>query len=182
MEIRPARPEDAPAIAALYYASWRRTYGPLVSEAIWQDFTPHSTAAEWRNNLRTAKPGITVLVAEDCAGLAGFLYAFPDPDDPARDVLESLHVAADRQGAGIGRELMAAYACELARRNRPRVVLHVIEGNRRAIDIYTHLGGETGVRKIHRSYGFDIPMIPVAWNDFTRLCNGPRPARQRTER
>lgn len=46
-----------------------------------------------------------------------------------------------------------------------------IEGNQRAVDIYTHLGGTVGAREIHRSHGIDIPMIPVAWDDFTHLCS-----------
>ena len=60
--------------------------------------------------------------------------------DRPEPFLETLHVLADRRGAGIGRKLLRAVAVELAARGHRALTLGVVEGNVRARSFYERLG------------------------------------------
>ncbi len=95
--IRPARPEDADAIAALF----RRSYGTLT-------FLPTlHTPEEDRRHFADVMARAEVRVAEEDGRLLGFSAL-------AGDVLELLYVDPDAHGRGIGRALL-----EQAKRRRP---------------------------------------------------------------
>ena len=89
---RPAVPADEAAIAGLHTESWRDSYrgdlpddyldGPLAGEM----------RAKWRRRLTQPQPGWLVLTAAIDDAFAGFLAAFPDPDEPGRDLFDNLHV------------------------------------------------------------------------------------------
>jgi len=117
--VRPAGPDDAPALAAVQAAAWQQAYEGHLPAAdlvglVAAAGSPESAAA-WEAAVRAApSPRHRVLVALDHGEVAGFLALAPtaDPDlDPAADVeMQVLCVAPQRTGAGHGSRLVNAAA------------------------------------------------------------------------
>jgi ribosomal protein S18 acetylase RimI-like enzyme len=145
-----AREEDAVRIAHLHVASWRLTYTMELSATFLarQDVTAH--AEEWRRRLAQ---GVTVVLADEPQGLAGFVACGPAQgafSKPAEWEIYNLHVARGRQGHGVGSRLFRA-AAELGReRGAARLVLWVVQTNARARAFYEAKGmGLDGARQEH---------------------------------
>ena len=92
-----------------------------------------------------AEPQRVALAAESAnAGVIGFAIAVVIPPHAE---LESIAVAVEAQRRGVARELFAALACELKRRQITEVLLEVRPSNERATSVYRALGfEETGCR------------------------------------
>ena len=101
MEIRPAEPRDAAAIAAIYNAG-------IEGRAATFD-TEHKTAGHVEEWLADGRP---LLVAVEGDEVAGWARAAPySPKAYYDGVAEaSIYVAAERRGAGVGSALMTALA------------------------------------------------------------------------
>lgn len=131
MTIRPARPEEAPLLAALVeraYAPWvpvvGRRPGPMDD-----DYAARIAAGEaW--------------VLEEADALHGLLVLEPHP---GYLLLDNIAIDPARQGTGAGRLLLDHAEAEAARRGLPEVRLYTHELMARNIAVYAHRGyAETG--------------------------------------
>ncbi|TDQ51425.1 ribosomal protein S18-alanine N-acetyltransferase [Actinorugispora endophytica] len=127
--LRPMAAEDVPAVMALERELFP---GDAWSEGMLRD--------------ELAQPDRYYLVAETGApGVAGYagLRAVPPEGD-----VQTMAVAPDRWGRGIGRALLAGLLAEAGRRAVTDVFLEVRSDNPRAQDLYRRFGfEEIGVRR-----------------------------------
>ena len=132
MTVRPAAPEDAAAIAAIYNAG-------IAGGAATFETRPRS-ADEVAGWLEEDGP---VLVAEDGSSVLGWARVTPYSDRCVyKGVGEyGVYVATDAQGAGIGRQLLAALCDEAEARG-----LHKLVGRMFAVN--------TASRALARAAGF----------------------------
>jgi diamine N-acetyltransferase len=140
--IRPAAPDDVPALADLAKRTWSDAFGSSVS--------PEDEAAELET---TRSPAYfvhalerdTILVAESEGGLLGYVQ-FGDVDVPGVEArpgdqeLHRVYVETALQGQGLGRELMNAALEHPRLAEAVRIYLTVWEKNERAIRLYERLG------------------------------------------
>jgi phosphinothricin acetyltransferase len=174
MIVRPATDADAEALAAIYGDAVLHGFGTF------EEVAP--SPAEMAGRRRAvAERGLPYLVAEQDGRVLGFAYAAPfRPRAAYRYTLEdSVYVAPDAQGMGVGRAALAAViaACEAL---GVRQLMAVIgdSGNQGSIGLHRALGFEqTGVGK---SVGFkhgrwvDIVHMQKALNGGDgRLPDGP---------
>jgi L-amino acid N-acyltransferase len=138
MKIRPAEPADLPALAAIQNA----LIGSTTYEWTEEPYTVEDREA-WLEARR--RDGDAVLVAVDGEEVVGFA-GYSDFRDTQRwpgyrfTVEHSVHVAESRQGAGIGRALMAALT-DHAHRAGKRVMVAAIDGsNAGSIAFHARLG------------------------------------------
>lgn len=148
MIIRPAREHDAEALAAIYGHAVLHGFGTFEEEP------PSAADMEGRRRL-IANRGLPYLVAEDEGHVLGFAYAGPfRPRAAYRYTLEdSVYVAPDAVGQGVGRALLSAIiaACE-ALGVRQLIAVVGDSGNEASLALHRSLGFEqTG---IGRSVGF----------------------------
>ena len=148
MIVRPATPADAEALAAIYGDAVVHGFGTF-------EEVPPSPADMEARRRTVADQGLPYLVAEDAGRVLGFAYAAPfRPRAAYRYTLEdSVYVAPDAAGKGVGRAVLAALieACEAL---GVRQLMAVIgdSGNAASIGLHRALGFEqTGVG---RSVGF----------------------------
>ena len=145
MHIHRATPEDAPGIAAVSVAAWRRAYRGILSEDFLAGLQEESRAREWRASLLAGAPRVLVTRANGGAVSGYVAFDKSRDDDAPEDTGEifAIYVAPDFQRADLGRALLAAAMEELRAAGFRAVSLWVIEGNEPAIRFYEAAGFRT---------------------------------------
>ena len=156
MILRKARDSDLPSVARLHSDSWQRTYAGMLPDRFLTHDVPLRMAADWQPARLWRQH---VLVAET-GRLAGFAAA--DIGDGVLYV-DNLHVAADRKGQGIGRQLMAAMAQKALSRGCARLWLTVLQDNTAALAFYARLGGTVSPPFEDDVMGCPVRSVAVDW-------------------
>ena len=145
MRIRPAEVSDAQALAAIYGHHVIHGFGTF-------EETPPSAEEMAARRAAIVARGLPYLVAEIDGAVAGFAYAGPFRTRPAYrfTVEDSVYVAAEHQGRGIGKQLLLAViaACEALGLRQMVAMIGDSEN-----------GGSIGV---HRACGFErVGVLPA---------------------
>jgi ribosomal protein S18 acetylase RimI-like enzyme len=125
--LRPARPDDAPAIARIWYDGWGDGHLGNVPDALVALRTRESFGTRAVQRL-----GDTVVAVVD-GEVAGFVMV-------AGDEVEQVYVAAAHRGTGVARTLLAEAERIVANNDHPRAWLAVVAGNTRARRFYERHG------------------------------------------
>ncbi len=145
--IRPARPEDAAALAALGLAVGREEGAWLLTRNGWR------SAADERRYLRALRrfPDAAVFVADDGGDIVARLSLARDPHPASHHVADlGLMVAATHRRRGIGRALLEQAVGWAREAGVRKLELHVFPWNEPAIRLYETFGFEReGLRKSH---------------------------------
>ena len=152
LTIRPARPGDIPAIAAIYQEAVR------TGTASWELEPP--TEAEMLKRFETiTSGGYSYLVAEMGGSLAGYAYvnAYRPRLAYRYTVENSIYIDPARQGQGIGKRLLQALIDDCARRGFRQMVAVIGDSD------------NVGSRKLHTALGFTlIGVAPALGYKFDR--------------
>jgi GNAT superfamily N-acetyltransferase len=113
VSVRPARPDDAAAIAQIQLSVWRQEYAELLPEAALASLSSQQLADSWRQAAQSPpSPHHHLLVALDGDTIVGFAASAPAEDpylDPQVDAeLLALHISPDAIAHGHGSRLLAA--------------------------------------------------------------------------
>jgi len=161
--IRPARADDAEALAALQVRAWRSAYGSYV-DAAQIDAAAAGRADRWRTNVGNGDGrGRTHVSVGGDGAPTGFVSVGPSRDDDARPgdgELYALYVEPALLGGGLGSALLRFGEAELAR-DFAAATLWVFVRNERA-------------RRFYERHGWaldDAPFDPHrwAWSESVRL-------------
>jgi Sortase and related acyltransferases len=165
MIIRPAGPEDAEALAAIYGHHVREGFGTF-------EETPPNAAEMERRRAAIAGRGLPYLVAALGPRILGYAYAGPfRPRQAYRYTVEdSVYVSPDAIGRGVGRAVLAAVLdqCEAL---GVRQVVAVIgdSGNAASIGLHKTLGFEPA--GVGRGLGFKHGRwVDIVW--MQKALNG----------
>lgn len=188
---RTAGIDDAPAVARLHTDSWRRHYRGAYSDSyldgdvladrvsVWsQRLAALPAGAEATTTTRTTTRTSTTL-AEDDAGLAGFVHVILNDDPRWGSLIDNLHVRHDRKRTGLGTALVRRAAAAVAASEHartPLLYLWVMEQNLDAQRFYAALGG-TCVEKAPIDAPGGIPdrlagapnKLRIFWPDASKL-------------
>lgn len=139
--IRPAVPEDMAAVAEIY------AYYVTDTVITFEEAVP--PPAYWHRRLRDLTDrGLPFLVAEVAGAVAGYAYTAPWRPKPAyrHTVENSIYLAPDRTGHGIGRALLAELVDRCARTDVRQIVAVIADT----------ADGKTGEVSagLHRRHGF----------------------------
>ncbi|MGW6362270.1 GNAT family N-acetyltransferase [Streptomyces sp. NPDC055092] len=139
--LRVAGPDDAEKVAMLHADSWRRHYRGAYADSYLDGDILTDRLAVWSSRLAAPANGMTV-VAEDHAGLAGFVHVVFDDDDRWGSLIDNLHVSHDRQRTGVGRVLLARAGESIAGQATGKsMYLWVQEQNTSAQQFYRAMNG-----------------------------------------
>jgi GNAT superfamily N-acetyltransferase len=132
--IRPARPQDVPAIYALIreLADYERSLAEVVA-----------TEDQVRSSLFGPDPAVFAHVAEHEGSVVGFALWFLNYSTWLGThgiYLEDLYVTPARRGSGLGRALLAELAGICVERGYGRLQWWVLDWNSAAIGFYRSLG------------------------------------------
>jgi RimJ/RimL family protein N-acetyltransferase len=151
IQIRPARPDDAPALVELGASVGREPEAWLLNTDGWR------SVSEERRYLRALRrhPDAAVFVADDDGTIVGRLSVARDPHGASHHVADlGLMVAAGHRRRGIGRALLEQAEAWARASDVLKLELHVFPWNEPAIRLYENFGFEReGLRKEHYRRG-----------------------------
>jgi len=134
--VRPARREDAAAIADIHVRTWQAAYEHVFGAERLAGVGDRRT--QWEERLANPPPGRQVFVSEDDGRVTGFVSVGDSRDEPGKGELFAIYVLPVAWGSGAGSALMAT-ALE-ALRAYPSATLWVLEDNPRARRFYAREG------------------------------------------
>lgn len=171
--VRPACPDDAPAIAAVHTGSWAETYPGLVPTEFLTRMTD-ATARERRTaNWAAAigRPGQPVYVAELAGEVVGFTSGGPGPQHPSFDAeLYTLYSLRRVQGRGVGRALLLALARDLYAGGARSLALWVLDRNPTR-EWYVRQGARRDGEKTVPVPGGELREQRMVWDRLEALVN-----------
>ncbi|MGX6604736.1 GNAT family N-acetyltransferase [Micromonosporaceae bacterium Da 78-11] len=132
-ELRPARPGDAAAVAAVWAQGWRDGHVGNVPDALVAARIPESFRT------RAADRIADTTVAEVDGEVAGFVMVVGDE-------VEQVYVAAGHRGGGLATVLLAEAERLVAAAGHRQAWLKVVPGNSRARRFYERCGWTDGGR------------------------------------
>ncbi|HLU92275.1 MAG TPA: GNAT family N-acetyltransferase [Pedomonas sp.] len=174
--IRPARPEDAGAVAALHTANWQDAYRGLMPDAYLDGPLAGDMQAAWAEKFaHMAAGGSAILLAEQGepgqgGQMLGFIRIVANADPQWGHYIDNLHVAASTRGMGLGRKLFdAGLAWAKARDGRPDrgqgAYLFVYADNTAARAAYARWQGREVEEFLDDApHGGTLPAVRVAWD------------------
>ncbi|HZT03291.1 MAG TPA: GNAT family N-acetyltransferase [Steroidobacteraceae bacterium] len=137
MNLRPAQPDDAMAVARVHVRAWQVAYAGLMPAEYLAGLRPEERAQRYDfSSPNPARPRTWVAVEADT--VVGFATISParDEDAAGQGELCALYVEPDCWGRGVGRALASVARSELRRSGYTRAVLWVVAGNARAQQFY----------------------------------------------
>ena len=127
MELRPARPEDAEAVAEIWFRGWRDAHLGLVP----QELVEVRTDESFRTRAADRVPDTTVATVD--GAVAGFVMVVDDE-------LEQVYVARASRGTGVAQALIAEAERQVRANGNEKAWLAVVAGNARARAFYEKVG------------------------------------------
>jgi len=169
--LRAATLADAPAIARLHLASWRRAYRDLAPPEVFEAMDEALRLKRWTATLTLPPSRQAVVVAHRDGRLAGMGMASAPSQAGfgARGEIASLYIDPSFQRLGLGRRLMSALAAQVAAWGYGGAALGVVDGNDRAIAFYEALGGQAAGRYLDPGPLWRSENLIFVWDDLPGL-------------
>lgn len=167
--VRSATERDLERIAMIKVRSWAETYGPLLPAQVLLPFLDLDSQVEYVRTAFGAK-GSILLVAETSKGeVVGFSLTFLDRDP--EPWLESIHIAEEIRGHGVGSILMRETGKRVRAAGHRSMRLGVVEGNVAAGRFYARLGAiSIGAEPVSWSEGVRVMHTLYRWPELDPLC------------
>ena len=149
MDLRPAVPDDAPAVAAIWHAGWRDAHLGNVPD----ELLAARTEASFHERAPQRLADTTVAVVD--GEVAGFVMVVDDE-------VEQVYVDGAHRGSGVAAALLAEGERRVAAAGHHDAWLAVVAGNGRARRFYERQGWRDDGLFEHRAEGPDGPIIVPA--------------------
>jgi ribosomal protein S18 acetylase RimI-like enzyme len=175
VDIRLARPEDAPAIARVHVAVWQTTYRGLLDDALIDDVTFEQRAVMWGDILTAYTETHPVLVAEDFGiGICGFGNAGPLRGEEVQGFsgeFKTLYLLPTYQRRGIGRAMFCRLAALLIERGHDSALAWVLASNP-ACGFFEAMGGVICAQRLGEGdeEGESAADLAYGWSDLVALA------------
>jgi GNAT superfamily N-acetyltransferase len=161
--IRRAVSSDGSQIGLVHVRSWQATYRGLLPQSVLDGLDAGKRGEYWEQYLSAdARPGETVLVAEEDGVVVGFASVGPSRDEDAngKGEVRAIYLLADHWGRGIGRALMDAALNTLRQAGCTQATLWLLDTNARARQFYEAGGwAPDGATKQDDGRGFPITEV-----------------------
>jgi len=173
--VRPARGEDAAAIARVEVETWRATYPGILPDRVLVGMSLERQRGSWAGLIRY-RPGDVLVAEREDWGLVGFgnCGAQRDTNLPFDGEVFTLYVAPEAQNQGIGRDLLRAMFARLLEKGRGSALIWVISANPSRF-FYERQGGKRALFRKIRVGGELVDAIAYAWPDLTKVAGIPGP-------
>ena len=170
--IRPACPEDAPAIAKVHVDTWRTAYAGILPDEHLAGLSYERRERMFRERLSDKAAEDIVLVSEvPDQGIVGFTSGGRERGGSAeyQGEIYGIYVVDPFQRKGIGTMLTVALARELLRLGIGSALVWVLSENT-ACQFYERLGARKIQEKPMEKGGFSAAVSAYGWDDIRPLA------------
>lgn len=169
--IRPATPDDAPAIAQVRVDAWRSTYKGMIPDTYLAGMKVEESAALWHKVLTARATTASVFVAQDATGIVGFGSGnmLAEPKHGLDAELSAVYLIREAQRAGTGRRLVANVAAAQRSFGATGMIVWVIAGNKAARAFYEMLDAELLIEQPFTWDGMDMLEVGYGWRNLDAL-------------
>ena len=166
--IRPARIEDAGAIAFVQVESWKSTYAGIVPDEYLASLSVESRTGAWKE-LFDAGTNL-MFVAEDTTAIFGFVSGgkLRDPIEGYDAELYAIYLLQQRQRQGAGKLLLRKFV-EGLRANYLRGLIVWVLARNPAVGFYLRLGGTQVAEKQIEIGGVQLTELAFGWANLGDL-------------
>ena len=172
VDIRLARPSDAPAIARVHVAVWQSTYRGLIEDLTIDAVPVAQREAMWTDILTAYGETHPVLVAEDFGiGVCGFSNAGPVRGEAVPGYsgeFKTLYLLPAYQRRGIGRVMLGKLAAALVDRGHRTAIAWVLASNP-ACGFYEAMGGTICAQRVSEEEGEELADLAYGWSELAAL-------------
>jgi GNAT superfamily N-acetyltransferase len=171
IEIRNATGADAETIATLHAENWRIFYRGIWTDSFLDGEVYKDRLTVWKARFDLPALNQHVFLATESGIPLGFACLYTDDDTVHGSLLDNLHVIANSQGIGLGRQLIKTVAAACLQYSTSKsLYLWVLEENDKARKIYKHLGAiSQGTVKKQHPDGSISNACRYGWKDVTQL-------------
>ena len=141
MIVRPARLEDATAIATIHVHSWQVAYQGIVPAALLDSLSVEQREGVWRQNLERGTPD--TWVAEEGGRILGWISAARSRDSdavPSTSEVWAIYVDPPYWRRGVGQRLWREAEGQMGASGFSEITLWVLKENAQAIAFYERNG------------------------------------------
>ena len=162
IEVRRAKPSDAPAIAAAHDDAWRGAYQGIIPGPELEKLINRRGPLWWDSAIRKGSR-IAVLAFGECvAGYANY------GRNRARSLyydgeIYELYLRPEFQGLGFGHKLFSSVRRDLAQSDLNSLVIWALSDNEPAVRFYRSLGGKPVARSSERFGTRVLDKVAFAW-------------------
>ena len=178
VELRPAQPDDAMAVARVHVGSWQAAYRNLLPDEYLDGLRPEDRARSYDFTTVDPRKPHTIVATEDGL-IRGFATTSPSRDSDLQDYGElcALYVDPEYWGRGFGLALVSAARGHLSRNGFQDALLWMLAGNVRAERFYRRDGwAPDGMRKTDSRLGVTLYEVRYRAKLLeTAVDNQPKP-------
>lgn len=162
IEIRRAKPEDAPAVAEAHDEAWRTAYQGIIPGRELAKLINRRGPDWWDSAIRKGSRIALMQFGDRIAGYANY------GRNRARSLyydgeIYELYLRPEFQGLGFGRRLFTAARRDLAQSGLKSLVVWALSDNEPAVEFYRALGGRAVARSSERFGDENLDKIAFAW-------------------
>lgn len=172
IRIRPATPDDAPAIAYVHVEVWRTTYRGLLPDDVLAQLSVERRSEGWRQAAaQSGQAGRALFVAHEDGRIVGFAGCGPERTGDPRYTgeLYAVYVLESHQRQGIGRSLVRYVVEALVSGAHRAMLLWVLTANVGARRFYESLGGHMVREQLIEIGGAHYSETAYGWDDLPGL-------------
>jgi ribosomal protein S18 acetylase RimI-like enzyme len=163
IEIRQAKPVDAPAVAAAHDEAWRSAYQGIIPGIELDKLINRRGADWWESAIRKGSRIALLAFGNNIAGYANY------GRNRARSLyydgeIYELYLRPEYQGVGFGRRLFSAARRDLAQSGMKSLVVWALSDNDPAVEFYRALGGRAVARSSERFGTRVLDKVAYGWN------------------
>ena len=162
IEIRRAKPTDAPAVADVHDEAWRTAYQGIIPGNELDKLISRRGPDWWDSAIRKGSRITLLQFGDNVAGYANY------GRNRARSLtydgeIYELYLRPEYQGLGFGRRLFSAARKDLVQSGLRTLVIWALSDNEPAVEFYRSLGGRPVARSSERFGGKTLDKVAYAW-------------------
>ena len=175
--VRPARVDDARAIARVHVASWRTTYKGIFPDTLLDGLSVDKREQSWRETLAASEPSSVTLVACDVDGnIVGFISGGVERTGRLgyEGEVYAIYLLQLAQRRGLGTLLVQHFVRELRAQGFGSMAVWVLAANPFR-KFYEALGGEVVAEKQIERGGQSFTETAYGWPDLNKFRDSDKP-------
>ena len=162
IEIRQAKPPDAPAVAEAHDEAWRSAYQGIIPGAELRKLINRRGPDWWDSAIRKGSRIAILAFGEQIAGYANYGRNRARSLSYDGEIYE-LYLRPEFQGLGFGRRLFSAARKDLVHSGLKSLVVWALSDNDPAVEFYRALGGKAVARSSERFGARTLDKIAFGW-------------------